>query len=515
MARHAWFREGLSNAKTELEVPLDEVNRFKLYSADLTAATEHITHDRARAIMIGIANALQWDEQDTNAAMELCGPQWLHLGKKESQDEPEEKYYCTSNSVLLGTGISWTVLSVLNAYCAYDGNFNDRSFKVCGDDLQGAWTAQRTESYQQNIQKVQLVLNRKKSFLSRYAGVFCERWVVSHKGAERQLKDGRSFVTVTRTTDTIGLREATAARLLGRPGRTGLMSVRHGLERALRSHDSRCRGPIRAVVYKTLSATKPAKLGWGPINMGGAGDTALLRTDGEREGARNKLLAWLEHGDVLMTKGASDVSWRAIRESLVQHSQPAGDYGTDLSTVLACAQGALARANSHRPQAKPAEKSLLDLRRTSRNRFIRGQEIASWAQRCRKERKLQEVGDWLSERKTLTRNGLRKLLPLLPNLSSSKPSGRALKRAIQITRNHGVDPKIDPITAASTLSEWNLMPLVSANGGYRQWGFLFDHARAQGRILLDNLKDLQQELSRPYSELEWDREPEYLVDSWW
>jgi hypothetical protein len=78
---------------------------------------------------------------------------------------------------LMGLGTGWTVLTILNSWCAWDAGVKKEAFRTCGDDLIGLFTRTQIAAYESNVERVRLVLNKTKSFVSRHRGVFCERYV--------------------------------------------------------------------------------------------------------------------------------------------------------------------------------------------------------------------------------------------------------------------------------------------------------------------------------------------------
>jgi len=165
LARHPWFRAGLTGSKIELEPHKGDTGLLTLFSADLTAATELLTHDRAQAVMRGVGAALEWSESRIEAVETLLGPQRLIYPGNPKHG------HLTTNSVLLGLGITWTVLSIVNAFNATRDGLNDRSFAVCGDDLTGLWNRAHREEYISKTEEMDLQINRSKSFTSRKLGV--------------------------------------------------------------------------------------------------------------------------------------------------------------------------------------------------------------------------------------------------------------------------------------------------------------------------------------------------------
>jgi hypothetical protein len=78
---------------------------------------------------------------------------------------------------LMGLGTGWTVLTVLNSWCAWEAGVRKEAFRTCGDDLIGLFTKEQILRYQRNVEAIHLKLNHTKSFQSTHRGVFCERFV--------------------------------------------------------------------------------------------------------------------------------------------------------------------------------------------------------------------------------------------------------------------------------------------------------------------------------------------------
>jgi hypothetical protein len=434
LARHHWFSEGLTGEHTPL------VSQGPLYSADLTAATEWITHETAAAVMNGIADALDWSSSKRIAALALVGPQLLRSGGSADWKK-------TTNSVLLGLGISWTCLSVVNAYCAAPDDLKDRTLKVCGDDLLGAWDALRRAKYANRLAALHLKLNVDKSFIAQ-GGVFCEKLEMNAaRGSE------------TRQVPVLGLREAAAAKLFVRGGRKGLYSVRANLADRL----PLSKGPLHKLLRHTLSTTHHKGARNGPVWAGGDGGRITSKRDA-REAANMIVSTWLK-GPVLTIKGASQGPWEEVIRTLKEQLPPAASE-TTLSDVTLTARIALIRSNPKAPIFRPVERSPGSLRATGKKR---AQEGGAWRTTMRLLRGV------LTDAQ-LTQKGKRKLRNLLPPLLSRNPQPKLIRRVAKLTQQHWADPQVDPLAAALVLDDLNLTPAMYQDGGSRPWGFLLKEA---------------------------------------
>jgi hypothetical protein len=451
LARHPWFSEGLTSRETPL---MTDDHRALLYSADLTAATEWISHDIAQAIIRGIGTSLEWNPLKATAALNMVGPQNLRL---------DTDFIRTTNSVLLGAGISWTILSVVNAFAASQGDLNDRTFKICGDDLLGLWSRNRINSYDEQIKSTGLVLNKAKSFVHPRRGVFCERLetkVAQFAGATSR---GRAISFSTRATAGIGLREASGAKLFGRKGRTGLYSVRESLGRRLQEKGTA--GPIRRVILNTMKRTTPRGTCPGPTSLGGNGGRIENPLQALR--ARRLFASYIKKGPVHLTRGCGDAEWsefsRTIRDNLRM-----AEGGVPEDDVLATARIAYQRKRLGTSIQKVREKDLHAIRRTAKGRELQGKEALSTGESLRFWPS--QVREWAQ--RELTRTGRRLVHSLLPKILFSKPQTSAMRKLCRVPLHHLRTHQVDPQGAAVFLGEQGLSPAYQQDGKLRPWGFL-------------------------------------------
>jgi hypothetical protein len=431
LARLPWFREGLTGTTTPLQ------GEGSLYSADLTAATEYISFDRATAIIEGIGEALDWPVDKRKAAKKLVGKQLLHTATGTKW---------TTQGVLLGLGISWTCLSVLNAFNAWVGDWKDESFKVCGDDLLGLWSDARRQRYKTNTTSSGLKLNDSKSFLSPHTGIFCERL---------ELSNGKT----TRAVHKIGMRQAAAGKYRARPGKTGLVAVREGLTKALRTE----RGPLRRLIGVTLQRTKVRGMPCGPGWLGG--DGGPVQSSEDARDVRAMLVAWLYRGDCSTMRGTTESQWAAALRDLRDEVLPGVDARVRLSHVEDAVRLAFAQREALQTSSKATEKTKQELRRQGRGRTVRGRALLQ-------TKKKSEFYLNFRDCERLSIVGRRRIRALVQPLLNLIPSPALVNRVVSIISRHRRDPLVDPISAEIALQGMNLAKQPLQNGGFRPWGFI-------------------------------------------
>jgi hypothetical protein len=135
-------------------------NGSKLFSADLSAATDYIPHGLAVHTATKLCELLKRPE-DVPLVTRLFGPKMVG---------PEK----TCNGIHMGLGPSWTVLSLLNGFAAWYAGARKETYQICGDDLIGFWPKKLADKYTDTLERLGLVVNLTKSFYGK-SGVFCER----------------------------------------------------------------------------------------------------------------------------------------------------------------------------------------------------------------------------------------------------------------------------------------------------------------------------------------------------
>jgi len=144
--------------------------KLHLFSADFKKSTDPISLDTAKYVLEHLTKGFSKPSWFDKVVSLVFAPHELSV--KGGSGDMSKPVTC---GALMGLGPSWTILSILNAFCAKHTDI--RSFKTCGDDLIGLWTEEEIKIYKENVTKIKLLLNDTKCFKSRNYGVFCERFV--------------------------------------------------------------------------------------------------------------------------------------------------------------------------------------------------------------------------------------------------------------------------------------------------------------------------------------------------
>jgi len=144
-----------------------------IFSADLSAATDHIDHGLAQLVAEELCIKLG-RPHDIDLAKKLFGPKLVDGAP-------------TTCGVHMGLGPSWVVLCLLNGFAAWQAGARKETYRICGDDLVGYWSKQTSQRYIRVLEQLGLKVNRPKSFFGP-RGVFCEQLVTRH-GAVAHAKD--------------------------------------------------------------------------------------------------------------------------------------------------------------------------------------------------------------------------------------------------------------------------------------------------------------------------------------
>ena len=164
-----------------------------LFSADLSAATDWIPHDLAQYFFRGLTSILEDKESNLmntpllRAAQSLLGP---HLIRGGPHDKKE-----TERGIHMGLGHGWIILSLINSFAAWKAGAPRDSYSVMGDDLIGFWSKKIAMRYVRTLERLQLRVNKTKSFLGR-GGVFCERRVTIKSSPEGEFAEGHMLLTM-------------------------------------------------------------------------------------------------------------------------------------------------------------------------------------------------------------------------------------------------------------------------------------------------------------------------------
>jgi len=221
------------------EVTLLSVTGGQTYSADLSLATERIGHKLAQSVWRTWTTSIDAPKWVVDAGVRILGPKRLRSGE------------ITSQSVHMGLGISWIVLSLINGGCALWARIPRHSFAICGDDLAAHATPIMMRQYAANLNKLRLVNNTAKEFVSEH-GVFCEKMMLN-------LGDVVVSVNITQ------LSELGATKLRGNFSRNHIDTL------TALTHSKPKFKETRRLLGKTLKKLRIKGVGRGPIDCGGDG----------------------------------------------------------------------------------------------------------------------------------------------------------------------------------------------------------------------------------------------------
>jgi hypothetical protein len=227
----------------------------RVYSADLSAATDHIPHHVAQAFAnLLIKRRFSGSQQAKwlGVVPRMFGPHDVLTSRpKGSLAEAQIGAERTTRGIHMGLGPTWVILCLINIACALYATEHRKSFAVCGDDLIALWTPEEVARYEEAMEGLGLVINRSKAFFEQ-RGVFCELLVE------------REGTTALRLTDVGHIAEDSMA--LNKSGRSKhTLATMDGLApEAARSKWSRA---LRETVQKTYRVSHLP----GPIRLGGNG----------------------------------------------------------------------------------------------------------------------------------------------------------------------------------------------------------------------------------------------------
>jgi len=235
--------------KAEEVVLEPQCRASKLYSADLTAATDYIPHDLAQHVARLLCERLK-RPCDLSICQKLFGPKTVISGGNGDQAESTRT---STRGIHMGLGPTWVILCLLNGFAAWNAGARSETYSLCGDDLIGYWSKSLSERYEAVLEGLGLVVNKSKSFFGK-RGVFCERLV-------EQCSDGKA-----RAREVGHLSAITAAKLdCGQS--TSALSVADGLW----SSDH------QALADETRRRLVPRSAGPGRVRHGGNGFGSLTK----------------------------------------------------------------------------------------------------------------------------------------------------------------------------------------------------------------------------------------------
>lgn len=177
---------------------------------------------------------------------------------------------------MMGLGISWTILTILNGFCAWRTGAVSTAYETCGDDLIALFTPEQKQIFEESVESISLVLNKSKSYYHPLRGVFCERLV----------KRDSTFTASCEA----GLRpaEATGNKAICKKHGVAVHDVLHLQSRNKKNHKELRAAAARAVKRTAISGAVP-----GPLVFGGG--------DASKPSDVRTVRSYLQHGAVKAT----------------------------------------------------------------------------------------------------------------------------------------------------------------------------------------------------------------------
>jgi hypothetical protein len=235
------------------------------YSADLTAASDNMTHETAGLLWQSWCKALGERRSVTAAGLNLLSAKSLDGTR-------------TTSGVHMGLGLSWLTLCLANCYAAWRANAKPAQYRICGDDLIGAFTPQQKQDFERGIRELNLIPNLSKSYYQNH-GVFCERLVkldveptTSVRSPPEPPGSNRTRRPIWRAPPMLQISDVALSKAKAMGGEISLQHL-------LTFHQVQPpKGPMSRLRDVTLARVPILKkAGTGPIHLGGNGRLGALR----------------------------------------------------------------------------------------------------------------------------------------------------------------------------------------------------------------------------------------------
>jgi len=311
-------------------------------SADLTKATDGFAHDAVRAVLNGLRRA-GLDPHTVNCMAETLGVgQRLHYVSYKLDELPPRKRsqllkrfepvlggkdgtvpvavkVPLVRGILMGTPCSFTILSLLNGWCAKPLGLKT---VICGDDVASACAPESVDNYRLRVEMVGSGLHKRKTFIGHRGLLFCELYVLP------EFRENRCF-------------EPVPLKSLAKDG-DGTLDTSHFDTFIWKRMDRACR-----VLWKDVRA-KAKRLGrWPclPIELGGLGHPSSGRMGAVPGSVRNRLAtliksevpmkpipAWRKRAVPLdwgAYKDDEEVAWSLFESSVATVSSLESDFGVE------------------------------------------------------------------------------------------------------------------------------------------------------------------------------------------
>jgi hypothetical protein len=172
------IREPLKGRPVEALLKVLYSPHHKVFSADLSKASDYIPFELAHSVVDAICDTLGYSDLWRRNLKIATGPFLLKDGDLSFQ---------TTRGLLMGLGVTWPILSIINSFCAEFRSRTINDYLIMGDDLLGIWSRKRIKTYKKNLRELRLKINLRKSIISDDFGVFTEQYISIKKPKENPL----------------------------------------------------------------------------------------------------------------------------------------------------------------------------------------------------------------------------------------------------------------------------------------------------------------------------------------
>jgi hypothetical protein len=142
-------------------------SEYKIYSTDMSQATDLISHDVTKLVVNKLAKYLYWTPLQKEAALRSVGPVDLFFNNK--------KLCTTARGTQLGLPLSFCILCILHIYALSNIKSKEHRKSCCvfGDDGVMFCTDNEFDEYKATLNELGMVINETKTHVSVDAFILC------------------------------------------------------------------------------------------------------------------------------------------------------------------------------------------------------------------------------------------------------------------------------------------------------------------------------------------------------
>jgi len=137
-------------------------------SSDLRNATDYIPHHYAQAVWGGLLSEFDAPDHIRDHITKMFSPIIVH--------KDDGTTFITKRGIQMGTPLSFMTLCLLHSFCVRDSGNNWAPYLIRGDDLIGIF--KYVNLYQESLVKVGFMINKQKTIISNYGGIFTEKTIL-------------------------------------------------------------------------------------------------------------------------------------------------------------------------------------------------------------------------------------------------------------------------------------------------------------------------------------------------